>query len=52
MGQEEKNNVLDASLLETIADMIKDIKYGSVNIIVQDGKVIQVDKTEKHRIKN
>ena len=38
--------------LKKIADMIKDIRYGSLTIIVQDGKIIQIDKTEKVRIKN
>ena len=38
--------------LKKIADMIKDIRYGSLTIIVQDGKIIQIDKTEKLRIKN
>lgn len=52
MKQEDNHSGLEDSFLETIANMIKDIKYGSVTIIVQDGKVIQVDKTEKHRIKN
>lgn len=50
---DEKNReITDNAHLETIADMIKDIKYGSVTIIVQDGKVIQIDKTEKYRTKN
>lgn len=42
----------DNSNLKKIADMIKDIRYGSLTIIVQDGKIIQIDKTEKIRIKN
>ncbi len=52
LKQEDNKRVLDDSNLQTIADMLKDIKYGSVNIIVQDGKIIQIDKTEKIRMKN
>lgn len=52
MQRKDDKSVLDASHLQTIANMIKDIKYGSVNIIVQDGKIVQMDKTEKIRIKN
>lgn len=52
LERKDNKSVLDNSHLQTIADMIKDIKYGSVNIIVQDGKIIQIDKTEKFRIKN
>jgi hypothetical protein len=36
--------------LATIEEMIQSLKYGSVTIIVQDGKVIQIEKTEKLRI--
>lgn len=35
-----------------LENLLKDLKYGSINIIVQDGKIIQIDKTEKVRIKN
>ncbi len=52
MAEEKDNTELDNSNLEAIADMVKSIKYGSVTIIVQDGKIIQIDKTEKRRIKN
>ena len=30
--------------------LVKDIKYGNVLLIIQDGKVIQIDKTEKIRL--
>ena len=36
--------------LEQIKDYIESIKYGSVNIIIQDGKIIQIDKSEKIRL--
>lgn len=52
MERKDSKSVLDNSHLQTISDMLKDIKYGSVNIIVQDGKIIQIDKTEKIRIRN
>lgn len=31
-------------------EAIKDIKYGNIVLIIQDGKVIQIDKTEKIRL--
>ncbi|ANX12615.1 DUF2292 domain-containing protein [Fictibacillus arsenicus] len=31
--------------------MLSNIKFGSVTLIVQDGKVIQLEKNEKVRIK-
>ncbi|WP_230399531.1 YezD family protein [Novisyntrophococcus fermenticellae] len=51
MRQTEINHVLDTLHLKEIEGLIRDLKYGSITIIVQDGKVIQIDKTEKHRMK-
>ncbi|OOE10887.1 DUF2292 domain-containing protein [Fictibacillus arsenicus] len=31
--------------------MLSNIKFGSITLIVQDGKVIQLEKNEKVRIK-
>jgi hypothetical protein len=52
MKQEERHNVLKDSHLEKIKDLIQDMEFGNITIIVQDGKIVQIDKTEKHRIKN
>lgn len=38
--------------LEKIDKRIKEVKYGTVSIIIQDGKVIQIDKTEKIRFRS
>lgn len=38
--------------LNTIENLLINMKYGSITLIVQDGKVIQIDKTEKYRVKN
>jgi hypothetical protein len=32
-------------------DMLKDMNYGSITFVVQDGKVIQIEKNEKIRLK-
>jgi hypothetical protein len=37
--------------LEQIRDSMRGLRFGSVNIIVQDGVVIQIDRTEKHRLR-
>jgi len=36
--------------LERIRKLIESVKYGSVNIIIQDGKIVQIDKNEKIRL--
>ncbi|MCR4289390.1 MAG: YezD family protein [Candidatus Scalindua sp.] len=53
---ESTNNVKKISNKESeqqtllkIADLIKNIRYGYIQIIIQDGRVVQIDKTEKFR---
>ncbi|MFT0800677.1 YezD family protein [Bacillus swezeyi] len=35
----------------TMKDLLKDMNYGSITFVVQDGKVIQIEKNEKIRLK-
>lgn len=41
----------EKNYLEEIQKYVKEIQYGTITIIIQDGKVIQIDKTEKIRLK-
>ena len=41
---------LDAVLTE-IAASLRGLRFGSVNVIVQDGVVVQIDRMEKRRLK-
>lgn len=36
--------------LEKIKEFIEDIRFDSVTVIVQDGKIIQIEKHEKLRL--
>ena len=38
--------------INQIRDSLRGLRYGSVNIIVQDGVIIQIDRTEKRRLRN
>jgi len=40
----------DEKLLLQILKAIKSIRYGYIQITVQDGRVVQIDKTEKIRL--
>lgn len=40
----------DEAVLEEIRKAIQTVRYGTVQIIVQDGRVVQIDKTEKIRL--
>lgn len=52
MKQEENGSIHKDDHLKTVDEMIKDMQYGSITIIVQDGKVVQIEKLEKHRIRD
>ena len=43
-------DVKNEKYIEEVKRIVKEIKYGSITLIVQDGKVIQIDKTEKIRM--
>jgi hypothetical protein len=36
--------------LEEIQEAVKSVRYGVVQLIIQDGRVVQIDKTEKIRL--
>jgi len=41
--------VLDQEWLERIAAQVEGLEYGSVLITVHDGRVVQIDRTERKR---
>lgn len=44
--------VVNRQVVEMLENLLNNMKYGSITLIVQDGKIIQIDKTEKHRLKD
>ena len=36
--------------IDDIARAVESIRYGVVQLIIQDGRVVQIDKTEKIRL--
>lgn len=44
------SNQNETDYLELIHNLIKEMKYGTVSIVIQDGKIVQVEKNEKYRI--
>lgn len=42
--------ISEAELLE-IRDSLRGLRFGSVQIVVQDGVVVQIDRTEKRRFR-
>ena len=40
----------ERGILLKITGLMKNIKYGYIQITIQNGKVVQIDKTEKFRL--
>ncbi len=36
--------------LKLVEQLLKELKYGSLTIILQDGKIVQIEKSEKIRL--
>jgi hypothetical protein len=47
----ELEAVIPRDALERLFEYLREVKYGTVTIILQDGKVVQIDKLEKLRLK-
>lgn len=47
--EKKKSDNIDVSLTK-VKEMIQDMRFGNVILIIQDGKIIQIDKTEKIRL--
>lgn len=46
----ERGNAVEEAF-DQIRESLRGLRFGSVNIIVQDGVVIQIDRTEKRRLR-
>ncbi|MDZ4821008.1 MAG: YezD family protein [Planctomycetota bacterium] len=46
-----RTDALSESTLRQIAEVLKGLQFGVVSIIVQDGVVVQIERTEKHRLR-
>lgn len=45
----QESKVSESDLLK-IKAFIETIRYGSVNVVIQDGRIVQIDKHEKIRL--
>ena len=40
----------EVDYISRIRKLVSEIRYGTVTIVVQDGKVVQLERNEKYRI--
>ena len=38
--------------LDVIARALRDLRFGQVTVVIHDGRVVQVERVEKHRLKD
>jgi hypothetical protein len=50
MDSEDARDPLSADLIDRIAQVIRGMRFGSVEIVIQDGKVVQIERREKFRL--
>ena len=50
MTSQKRNEKIDETL-ESIRQMIDTIQYGTITLVIQDGHIVQIDKSEKIRLK-
>ena len=50
MNEETKKKILDSTNIKKLESILQNVKYGSVTIFMQDGKIVQIEKTEKYRM--
>ena len=46
----DRDGIWSRELERVVRDALQSIRFGTVTLVVQDGRVIQVDKNEKIRI--
>lgn len=47
-----QRQILKRSHLDMLEKLLNNMKYGNITLIIQDGKIIQIEKTEKYRLKD
>ena len=49
---EKPGTILTELQLKKIQEAVRDIRYGTVTLVIQDGRLIQIDRSEKIRLKS
>ncbi len=49
--EQKKETKISENDLKRIEDFIKSVQFGTVTIVIQDGKIVQIERNEKLRLK-
>ena len=50
--ENQPNEISQTDYLNVVKQMVEEIKFGTISISVQDGKVVQIEQSKKIRLKN
>ncbi|MCX7923563.1 MAG: YezD family protein [Clostridia bacterium] len=50
-GADDNNSALSEQDLKKLLELLHSVSYGSVTLVIQEGKVVQIEKNEKMRLK-
>jgi hypothetical protein len=48
--EHETKNILDEKVRKELNEALASLEFGSITLIVQNGKVVQIEKNEKRRL--
>ncbi|HAN98763.1 MAG TPA: DUF2292 domain-containing protein [Planctomycetaceae bacterium] len=48
---ERRTGPHEPAAIERVVEALRELRFGSVNILVQDGVIVQIDRTEKVRLR-
>ena len=49
LEQEQRGSSSSSEVMQLIARAIDGVRYGSIEVVIQDGRVVQVERKEKFR---
>ncbi len=50
-GSNEDRNPLGEVELQQLQSCLRGMRFGSITLIIQDGYIVQIDRTEKRRLR-
>lgn len=49
--EKRKETEIRKNDIQRIGDFIRSVQFGTVTIVIQDGKIVQIERNEKLRLK-
>jgi hypothetical protein len=50
VGEDSLDAVIAKEHLQAVLDYLRNVKFGTITLVIHDGKVVQIEKLEKIRL--